>query len=388
MKWFFATATNSAYVLAVQLLALVTLEPAEFGSFSIQYLLFAFSSTLVFSLVSEAWLRADLVSSGTTNWREYSSATLYVASVTGLVTVAVSFLVEPLRPIAIIGAIAVCASVYRTSARFYSVRKLEMAGVLAGDIAGLVITLGSWAVLQSVGVHSLVMMSSAWAAGAIASALASKAPRILRPRSLADWMRLHHAQIRTLLGDSLLANVGAIGTPYLLAPMLGLAQFGVYRAVSNAAAPVRLVLVPLGPRIAAAPMHRQRSARRILPVLGVSIIFGVAAYVALLMIEVWGLHLGAVSALTKYAAPTGIFVAANFIAYYLSIVARAHLSTQRLLIGRISYAVFGLLVPLAAASAWGLSGAIWGYTACTALSSFVWLVLVAHRADDGALKAR
>lgn len=376
MKSLFAVAANAGYVLAIQLLALVTLSPAEFGTFSIQYLIYAFGSSLAFSLISEAWIRSDLREGIRSPWKEYSSASMYLALALGLVTLVISLAFPPLRPIAFAGAFAVAASVYRGAARYYSLRMGEPRGVLPGDVTGLLGTLATWAIFMAFGFRELWVMVLVWAIGSLASALASKKPALGHPRIVVSWWRDHRQNIRPLLRDSLLMDAGAIGTPYLLAPVLGLAQFGIYRAISNVAAPVRLILNPIRPQLAAAPLAKQRSARRAGTVILASVILGGAAYACLLIIGVIDIDLGSLSEIVAFAIPAAVFVTANFLGHYFYIVARAHLESRPLLIGRIVQTALAIVVPIAGALTLGLPGAIWGYSICTAVSAVVWAFLV------------
>ncbi|QYH34847.1 hypothetical protein [Salinibacterium sp. M195] len=371
-----AIAANAAYVLAVQLLGLVTLSPADFGSFSIQYLAYAFGASLSLSIISEAFLRSEIRDNVLVHWRDYSSVTVYLALAMGLVTFALSWAFEPLRAVSVIGAIAVTASVYRGSARYFSLRRGEFRGVLPGDVAGLAVSISVWAFYFLGGSRDLSMMSTAWASGAVASAVLSKWPRLLEPRSIARWCKQHAVHIRPLLKDSLLMDAGAIGTPYLLAPVLGLAQFGIYRAVSNVAAPVRLALNPIRPQIAAAPIAGQRSMRRVATVVAVSILFGGGAFGGLAVVGVLDVYLGSLTDLVPFAIPTAVFVTANFMGHYFYIVARAHLSGSRLFAGRIIQTVLAVVVPLSGALLGGLTGAVWGFAAGTLLSSLSWMVLI------------
>ncbi|WP_146070691.1 hypothetical protein [Cryobacterium sp. M91] len=376
MKSSLPTLANAASVLAVQLFALVTLAPANFGLFSVQYLLFAFGSSLSLSLISEAWLRADLQGRGRAEWRAYSSVTLYLSGAAGAVTLGLSLLIEPLRSVAWLGAVAVAAAVYRSSARYYSVRMGERRGVISGDLAGLGVASLVWVVLFSAGLRDLWIMTAVWAASAVAAAALSKRPKILRPQSLGEWRRGHAQQIRPLLRDSLLMDAGSIGTPYLLAPVLGLAGFGVYRAISNVAAPVRLVLNPIRPQLASAAIETQRSGKRVGIVVAASVIFGGAAYLGVLLVGMLPVSLGSLSEIVTFAVPAAVFVSASFLGHYFYIVARSHLSGRRLLAGRIIQTGLAIIVPIAGVLLGGLSGAIWGYAGCTAFSALVWMALV------------
>ncbi|MEV8252600.1 hypothetical protein AB0O95_01395 [Rhodoglobus sp. NPDC076762] len=363
-------------MLAVQVLALVTLSPADFGSFSIQYLAYALGASLSLSIVSEAFLRSEVRGKTVVEWRDYSSISLYLAAGMGVVTLGASYALEPLREVAVIGAVAVTASVYRGAARYFSIRRGETRGVLPGDLLGLIVSVSVWGALFAQGSRDLPMMSVAWAAGAVASALLSKWPRLLAPASVAGWWRQHSVHIRPLLKDSLLMDAGAIGTPYLLAPVLGLAQFGIYRAVSNVAAPVRLVLNPIRPQIAAAPLASQRSRRRFATIVVTSALFGAGAFAGLSVVGGLGIYLGSLSDLVAFALPTAVFVTANFLGHYFYIVARAHVDGRHLFRGRIVQTGLGIIVPVCGALLGGLDGAIWGFSSATLLSSIFWTILV------------
>lgn len=376
MRSMVAVAANAGQVLAIQLLALVTLSPTDFGSFSIQYLVYAFGSSLSFSLVSEAWIRSELRQGVRSTWEAYSSASVYLALAAGFVAFVVSLVFPPLQAFAVVGALAVAAATYRGAARYFSLRVEETRGVLPGDVAGLLGIITTWFVLSGSGLNALWMVVLAWAVGSVASAVASKRPTLGPPRTLASWWRDHAQSIRPLLRDSLLMDAGAIGTPYLLAPVLGLTQFGVYRAISNVAAPVRLILNPIRPQIAAAPLVSQRSPRRAGLVFLISVLMGAAAYACLLIIGAIDIDLGSLSAIVVYALPAAVFVTASFVGHYFYIVARAHLASGYLLAGRVVQTVLAVGVPIGGALTWGLPGAIWGYSVCTAVSAIVWFGLV------------
>jgi hypothetical protein len=252
----------------------------------------------------------------------------------------------------------------------------EVGGILAGDAAGLALAVLAWVVLYSAGVRELWMMTAVWAASALAAAVLSKRPSLLKPKSLTEWRRRHAMEIRPLLRDSLLMDAGSIGTPYLLAPVLGLANFGVYRAISNVAAPVRLVLNPIRPQLASAPIETQRSSRRVTVVTAASLLFGGAAYLGLLLVGVLPVELGSLSAIVDFALPASVFVAANFLGHYFYIVARSHANDRRLLTGRIVQTLLAIVVPVVGVLVGGLTGAIWGYAGCTAVSAVVWTALV------------
>jgi hypothetical protein len=371
-----ATSLNAAFVLSVQLLGLVALRPADFGFFSLQYLFFALASSVCLSVVCEPWLRTDLHENHRSSWREYSSILFYLSLAAGIVTAIVSVTIPELRIVAATGAIAVAAGTYRSGARYHQVRMNRWSQVLRSDITGLVVTIVLWLVLRAVGERGLAGLSIAWAAGTFASCLLSSWPAIQHLRSIGAWITTHRRQIAPLLRDSTLMDLGAIGTPFAVAPLMGIANFGVYRAVSNVAAPVRLVLNPLRPTLAGAPLATLQVPRRVWASVGISVAFGLAAYGALRGIGALNIHLGSLSAVVSYAAPTALFVTANFLGHYYYIIARAHIRGGPMFVGRIVQTVLAIGLPLAGVALLGLPGAIWSYAIATCASSLTWFILV------------
>lgn len=371
--------TNAGYVLAVQLLALLSLGAADFGSFSLLYLAFALGSSLMLSIVSEAWVRRQVDGRPAAAWGDYARAALEVSVATGALAAILALAVPSLRDVAAVGASAVTLATFRTGARYYDARVGRAPGVAPGDALGLGVTIGG-AVLLLTGALpvSLEAVVVIWAAGCAASLLATR-PFVPVSGGAPRWCRDHRREITTLLRDSLVLDAGSIGTPLLLAPLLGLAGFGVYRAVSNVAAPVRLVLNPLRPIIADRGRPAAIGRRRLFLVATAATVFGMLAAAALLGIGVFRLEVGALSDLAPYALPTGLFVAANFLGHYSYIVCRAHSSGSVLLRGRILQTVSSVVLPLAGVVFAGLPGAIWGYALCTTASSLYWMMLASGR---------
>jgi hypothetical protein len=380
-----STASNAIFSLAAQLLGLLTLAPAPFGLFSLQYLVFALGVSVGLSTVSEPWLRTDLGKGHRSTWRDYATALLYLSTAAALAALILALVVPGLREVALTSAIAVGANVYRSGARYHQVRTDNWRLVVWGDVAGVGVILVTWAaLLLATPLDGLATLSLAWMLGGIAAAAVSERPALRGPRALASWYRLHGEHIAPLIRDSALMDVGSIATPFAVAPLLGIADFGVYRAVSNAAAPVRLVLNPLRPVLAGAPLAAFRRAGRIAIVIVLSAGFGAAATAALILIGSLHIRLGSLTALAVYALPAGLFVAANFLTLFYYMLARAHLSGRALLVGRVFQTVFAIAFPLAGVLIAGLGGAIWFYAVGTALSGAVWLwVVVRGRAQTG-----
>ena len=88
------------------------------------------------------------------------------------------------------------------------------------------------------------------------------------------------------------------------------------------------------------------------------------------------MDLGSLSEIVTFALPAAVFVTANFLGHYFYIVARSHVNGRRLLTGRIVQTVLAIVVPIGGVLVGGLTGAIWGYAGCTAVSALVWMALV------------
>lgn len=371
-----STASSALFSLAAQLLGLLSLPPASFGLFSLQYLVFALGTSVCLSVVSEPWLRTELGRGHRSPWSDYAGALFWLSAVTVLVTLVLSLIVPGLAPVAITGALAAGANVYRSGTRYHQVRTGQWRLALVADVVGVVLTVLVWAVLSFTPLDALETLSWAWLAGGLGAAAVAARPHVRGPRAALGWVRLHGEHISPLLRDSILMDVGSIATPFAVAPVLGIADFGVYRAVSNVAAPVRLVLNPLRPVLAGARLAAFRSLARIALVVGLSVGFGAAAAVALLIIGSLHIELGSLTALADYAVPTGLFVASNFLTLFYYMLARAHLSGRALLVGRIFQTVLAIACPIAGALLGQLTGAIWFYAVGTALSGVVWLWVV------------
>jgi len=202
------------------------------------------------------------------------------------------------------------------------------------------------------------------------------------PAAFTGWIRRHQKSIRPLLVDSLAMDLSAIGTPYALAPLLGVTNFGIYRGVSNVAAPVRLILNPLRPQVSAID-HARLARTSTLGLLSVaSLATGAAAAAALLLLQRYFPHLGTLTELAGFAIPTGAFVAANMLGTSYYLIARNYAPARGIWVGRLVQTVLSTVLPILAALVFGLVGAIWAYTAATLLSAVTWTI-VARRAHDG-----
>lgn len=374
------TLANAAHLITIQLLALVTLDVYSYGSFSLQYLLFALGISLMLSLVSDAWVRSRSRVPSAADWDAYGAAALVVAIGIGIVTLILSFAIPVLTSVAWIGAVAVVSAVFRSGARYFSLRVGDHRRVVPADLVGFVSALALWVLIVLLPANrELWAMTLVWAGSSVSSVLLSARPRFRAIREGFRWFTKHRREIRILLRDSILLDAGSIGTPYLLAPILGLSGFAIYRAVSNIAAPVRFLLHPLRPRIASMSPHSLRRPARLFLVVAASVVLGMAAAGGLMIVDMVDVDLGALNEVVPFAAATALYVGANFMGTYYYLAARAHSSGRELIIGRIVQTVLAISAPLAGVAMSGLVGAIWGYALATAISAVVWAYLIVRR---------
>lgn len=374
-----ATGASAATTLAVQLVALASLNPSDYGYFSILYLAGAWALSVQLSVVSEAWVRSDKAGVES-DWRSYAAATTYLGALGALLVSAIAAFIPALAPLWWTAALAVFASVYRSGARFYSMRVGDWPGVIRGDIAGMLVAVAASVLIVLLG-GGLAAVLLAWGAISAAGAAFSRLHRPSAPAAFTGWVSRHRKSIRPLLVDSLVMDISSIGTPYALAPLLGVASFGIYRGVSNVAAPVRLILNPLRPQVSAIDHSRLARRSTLGLVVAASIALGTAAAVVLLLLQRYYPHLGTLTELAEFAIPTGAFVAANLLGTSYYLIARNYSPPRGIWLGRLVQTVLSTALPIAAALVLGLVGAIWAYVAATLLSALTWTI-VARRAPQ------
>lgn len=362
-----ATILSAIASLLPQITGLLLLEPVRFGQFSLIYLAYAFGVSVGLSVVSEAWHSARLAGGEDPGWRPYSTASLVISAGVLLLAALVALIAGLDAPTAILGALAAALAVFRSNARYFYAERSEWIRVVRGEIAFVV---GFGAVLgggMSLGLDVVTTLTASWLAGAASSVLFTL-PAVPRRTDVRSWLSVHRAQIPRLLSDSLLMDVGAIFTPLLVAPILGVRDFGTYRAVSNVAAPVRLLLNPLRPVIAA----RESSRRWNMMLVGGALSLGLGAASVLLAIGVTGLQIGVLTSLAPLAPAVGLTVAANFIGHYFYIRARTRSSARQLLTARVAQTVVVTALPLLGALLGGLTTAVWALATSGALTALVW----------------
>ncbi|MCI9888353.1 hypothetical protein JT358_07745 [Micrococcales bacterium 31B] len=371
--------SSAVFSIAIQVVSLLALAPSEYGLFSIIYLLFALFSSVQLSVVLESWLRSR--GSDTAGLpRLLRPVALQFAAYSGALAGIVCVCVPSLRHLAISAAVGVGANVYVVGARYILTWEKTFGRIVAANAAGAILTVGLCFVVFPILGRTATAVTLLWACTSLVTAVMQPCGAWGRFGDLRQWVREHRHNIGVLLRDSLVMDLSSIGVPYLLAPVLGAHNFGVYRAVSNVAAPVRIVMTPLRPSLLQQSLDAARRPRRLLLVLGATVAFAVAAAAALLLLPATGLNLGTINYLEEYALITGVFVGSNFLITYCYIVARAHASAAGLAWGRLTQTGLSIVLPVALAFTHGLTGAIYGYVGATALVSVVWLAILLRAA--------
>ncbi|WP_431245438.1 hypothetical protein [Leifsonia xyli] len=292
-------------------------------------------------------------------------------------TALILLLIPGYQGLAAVSGLAVGTATYRVGARYFAMHHREYRWVVPADFANVLVLVVGWGLfLFARESFSLTTVMVVWAASSVVSAALSRPATGYAPRLIPSWLRTHNHEIKTLLGDSVLLDASGIGTPYALIPILGVNGFGVYRALSNVSGPVKLLLTPVRPLFAGVDARGFARARSVALFVGLSAVIGAVCYAAIVVLELTGLQIGTLTALTDYAWEAGVFVGATFLngVYYL--LARTHFSRRRLLSARAATSLTGIVLPIAGGLLFGIHGAIIAVTITTVVIAVVWIVLL------------
>lgn len=369
--------TSAAAGFGFQLVAMVALQPADYGVYSAMYLISAFGISIQLSTISEAWVRTTRLGGPLSPWSLYSGSLVWLALIAGAVGSAIAATLPFSRPFWLAVGIAVCTSVYRSGARFYSLRMRNWSKVLGGDLASFLVAVAvAVLVFTNASEQRLAVIVWGWALASVAAAVFSSRPYLSWPNVLLRWFSAHRKSVRPLLAESLLQDLAAIGTPYALMPILGVAQFGVYRALSNVNAPVRLVLNPIRAYMASYSAKSLRSWRVTAVQLTGAIVFGIGAFLALRLVEYFSIPLGTIAALAPQAAIVGVYILASFISTSSYFIARQIAPAKRLLLARLIQTGLATVLPILGALTFELSGAILGASIALLVSAVAWFLVL------------
>lgn len=362
-----ASVAHAAASVIPQLLALVLLAPGPFGLFALGYLFFALGSSFVLSFLCDAWLvrRAEGADGG---WAAYSTVAVAASLAVGGLAAGVLAVLTSV-PVALMTGAAVGLSTYRTCLRYRLVGTGRWRQVLRTDVQTLAgLAVGGLGMLWVSGSTGLWLVLVTWVTGAVAGVLVGPGPR-WAPRPAVSWMRSSRGTIRPLLIDSVVADASSIGVPFLMVPILGMQGFGVYRAVANLSAPVRLVAAPLRPALVAHPLAAMAPRHR-RGVLLLALLAGLTTWVVLRQVS--GLDGdGVLLHLAGYPVAVGLYLAGSVLLSYFPFVCRAR-PGRPLRLGRLVNTGLGILLPLVGVALADLDGAVWGFACAALLSGLVW----------------
>lgn len=371
--------------LAPQLVALLLLSPLDFGLFSLGYLTFSLAVSVALSSISEAYARAEGECQSELEPENYSAISTWLSVFFGLVAGSVFLILSGSFLTALLSSISVGSASRRSPIRYLELRSKSWRRLLFVEsialvtfIAGLGVTFARLQLLDAV--------LFAWASAGVAQWVlgSMRSPGSLR--AAIRWVREHKREIRPLLGESLILDVSAIGTPYMLAPILGTMSFGIYRAVSNFNAPLRIVLNFLRPHLAKTSLERALSPSLLLRFGGLSFAWGVVFASTLAYVERNDSGIAMLDALSPYWLPTGIYMMFEATLQYFYIVARTKVVPKGIWLGRLCQSFVAIVLPITGALLADLVGAIWGAALAAILGSLVWLYIVQFEARGDKLR--
>jgi len=350
--------------IVVQGSAIVLLPPPDYGLFALFSLVLGLGTTAVYSLLSEAWSKG---SSSGQDWPSYSTMLVCISTSAAIPVLCIAVFTSSWD--VVFGMIiAIPASIYRVGARYFSIASADRSAIALPDLIALVVLLVSVAV-QLLWLHPMLALSCGWGLAAVAAALCSRPPRMIGGRMLGTWYREHWPHARVLVADSVLLESGSSLVPMTLTPFMGLEQFGVYRSISSAAVPVRLIINPLRPNIAGMTSGALLSARVVLLVAAMGAVSGTAVWLLLVLLRTQSYIQGStLFALSGYALPAALYVGVNFISTFYSLALRTHVDGPALIVNRTVVLAFAIVVPIGGFFCFGLGGAVWGYVAVTSIA--------------------
>lgn len=368
--------------LGLPILAMLVLQPAQYGAFSLVYLAGAFANTLQLSTVSEVWVRSGADTHPENSWNRYSNATVLVGVAGGIVAAVVALVSTETRPYWPLLFVAVFAQVYANGSSFRALRLFDWRYVLPSSALGSAAVLASAVVLFALPTAGLLEVLLSWAIVKVAMLLGARPPRRIDVRESFAWLRTNKKDITTLVSDGAIANLSNLGPPYMVAPILGLAHFGTYRALENLSAPMRTVISSLRPALTRLPLRRLGSVRLATQVGLGSLLIGVIAFLALRGLEYTGLDLGTLNSLYSYAPLVALYMTAITLWNLYPLLARQVAASRHVITLRASLSVVAILGPVGGAVGWGLPGALWGQIIHIWVAALAWWILVNRSVKD------
>lgn len=369
----------------VPFLAVLLLEVRDYGAFSLVYLVYAEGWSILLSAVCDTWARLRGAGTSAGRWADYAATLSAICGVSAAVTFAAGYATfGGLLPATAMG-VATGATLYRQGSRYHHAVARGPRAVVPSDLSSVLVLAGSFVALRLAGQSLMSALLIAWALSALVSA-AFYLPGAFGGTGPVAWCRRNGATVRALLSESLLMDAGAAGTPVLMAPILGLHNFGIYRSVSSLSVPIQLLIDPVRPNLSQIPLRQVTSTRVVAALTAVAAVLCGAVFTVLTYVVPAALSFSPVlTALSHYALPCGLFICLQFLTYVFNIFARMHVSHRRLILGRVFHTVFAISLPITGAVLGSVTGAVWCYVFTTALTVALWLglLLVGQRGHDG-----
>ncbi|MEW1961051.1 hypothetical protein AB0269_01155 [Microbacterium sp. NPDC077644] len=370
------TIANAANTITLQAIAILSLSPSDYGMFSFLFIGYAWFLSISYSVLSEPWARARHELGTPGPWRDYASVAIVLSLASALPVAAMSMFVDDIVT-GLVMSLATALAVYRAAARFRAAVDGKHLKVWLPDALGTVAMITLWLGL-SVIISPVLAVAVAWLAASAVAATTSLTPGSIDVRAVPRWWKNHSRRIRVLFSDSLLQDLSTVLMPLVLAPIMGLASFGVYRALFSTAMPVRLLLTPLRPAIGNRPLTFFAAPRTAATVFGTSVGIGAITAFGMWVVSETLLDPGTTLAVlgADFAVAVGIFIAANGAATFYYFVARTHLSGRELMVARVEQLIGIGVGPIAGFALWGLPGAVWGVVFANAVHAVVLPIIV------------
>ena len=356
------TVYYAANSVVIQSLAILLLDPKEYGRFSAFYLLLALAYSIQLSAICEPWLRAG----GKPDSGPDYSTLLVVLSCLISFACLLWVVVGRLGPSYFCISLAIGLSTYRQGARYAAVIQRRPSKTGPGDFWGLVVALGAFLLARMiVRLTTISSLGLAWLLGAACAVLLSTAPNLRWKGALQRWIGEHSHDIERLLADSAVLDFGTILFPLMFGAFVGPSSFGVYRALGSAAVLVRWVLNPLRPLIGRREQAFYRGRKVLIGSVIAAAVLGGLTAAGLRFILPIALPPSSVLSLLgeQYSAAVAVYVGANFLETVFYMTNRVYLSGSLLVRTRFLLTTITVTGPVVGWIFWGVDGAVWGAAA-------------------------
>jgi hypothetical protein len=359
-----------------QVLALVALPLVSYGKFSIIYLVYAWGLSLSLSLTMEPWSRAGNPSSKT-DIKGYTTSLLITSVGFGASCAGLAVFLDLGVLDAVACGVAPFGLLLWSGSRYRLIHLGKISFVCFAELIALgvlVFVLVSNMRSQNFGEGSTAFFVT-WASPSLVLAFASLRTMSSGLGGVSHWYLSLGRDIRVLLIDSVLMDVGAIGTPLALSPVMGAPGIAVYRAIANAGFPVRILITAVRPMLHRLPVARWSSSRLHLLLFFASVFLAVVIAVSVVLAQ----HLlsaEVLGELTSRLWQVGIFCAGNFYSTVVYIGCRGMAPGKLLIRGRILHTGLVVILPCIGFLFYGVEGAIWGLVTSTLAICLLWGVTV------------